>query len=116
MKRITTEPLIEGFSKHASLQQTFMLEGNWRKANEQIKKINSIFEKIKAIGAREELLKLIESEKPEVAILAATYSMKYNPERCLAKMEELHRLQIPHISSHAMYAIQNWKSNEWYID
>jgi len=113
---MAVEELLVAFSKHASLHHSYTLEGNWRKGNEQIRKINSIFEKIKALEAREELLSLINSEKVEVVILAAAYSMKYNPEKCLAKMEELQAMEIPHVSSAAKYAIQNWKRNEWYID
>jgi len=112
---ISVEQLIVEFAKQATLHHNFTLQGNYKKGNEVIKKINLVFENIKTLDANEELLLLIDSDKPEVAALAATYSMNYDPEKCLAKMNELQSLKIPHISTAAKNAIENWERNEWYI-
>ena len=110
------DQLTDSFATHAELHHRHSLEGDWKKANEQIEIINSLFEQIKKVQAREKLLNLTDSTDLEVAALAATYSMTYNPDKCLSKMRELESLNIPHISTAAKYAIQNWKNKEWFID
>lgn len=84
----------------------------------EIKKINAIYKSIKNQGsdAMDKLLDLIYSDKPEVSALAATYCMRFNPEKCLAVLRKLSDKDIPHISFAAKLAIQNWNNNEWYID
>ncbi len=109
---------IEDFIKHAINHYKYTLEGDWKKGNVEIKKINTIYESIKKQGteAQNELLELIYFDKPEVSLLSATYSMTFNPIECLTILKELSKKNIPHISSASKQAIQNWNNNEWYIN
>lgn len=106
------------FIEHATNHFKYTQVGDWKKGNVEIKKINAIYNSIKKQGfiAQEKLLKLIYSEQPEISVLAATYSMRYNPEKCLNVLKSLSEKNIPHISFAAINAIQNWNNNEWYID
>ena len=109
---------INKFSEHAVNHHKYTLEGDWKKGNGEIKKINSIYKSIKEDGieAQEKLLELIYSDKPEVSALAAAYCMRFSPDKCLAVLKSLSEKNIPLISFEAKYAIQNWNNNEWYID
>jgi hypothetical protein len=112
------EEELEKFSQHAINHYKFTQVGDWKKGNAEIRKINAIYKSIKNQGefARQKLLELIYSDKPEVACLAATYSMSFNADKCLAVLKSLSERNIQHISSASKQAIQNWKNGEWFID
>lgn len=114
MKKI--KDLIKEFSFGATMHYKFSLEGNYKQGNIEIKKINKIYDLIKMQNGLNELLELIHSDVPEVSSLAATYCMKFNPEKCLSVLEKLSEEEIPLISFSAKHAIENWKNNKWYID
>lgn len=109
---------INKFSEYAINHHRYTQEGDWKKGNAEIKKINSIYKSIKKEGneAMEKLLELIYSDKPEVSSLAATYCMRFSTDKCLAVLKNLSEKEIPLISFAAEYAIENWNKNEWYID
>jgi hypothetical protein len=109
------EKLIEKFKSAALMHHQFTLEGNWRKANEQIKKINEANRKITELGRKDLLLNLTDSDLNEVASMAAVYCMRYDPEKCLETLQTIANKNIPLISSGAEQAIKNWKNKEWDI-
>jgi hypothetical protein len=108
--------MIEEFSQRAINHHKFGLEGDYKRGNAEVKKINKVYKTIKIQGGMEELLKLVDSNVPEVASLAATYCMRYDSEKCIAKLKELSMEEIPLISFEAKHAIRNWNNGEWYID
>jgi len=110
--------IIVSFEDCAKKQYHFTLEGNWRKGNEQVKKMNELFARIKDHGdeARNKLLDLTNSNSDEVASMAAVYSMRFNPEKCLKTLQGIAEKNIPLLSSDAKQAIENWNNKEWYID
>lgn len=108
--------LVAEFSSRAVNHHRFSLEGDYKNGNSEIKKINKIFESIKAQKGMNDLLQLIYSDIPEVASLSAAYCMRYSPNKCLSVFEKLSKDNIPLISFEAKYAIQNWNNNQWYID
>jgi hypothetical protein len=108
--------LINKFCECAIKQHKFTLEGNYKKNNAEVEKINTICQAIKKLQKMEELLKLIYSDNPIIASEAATSCLRYNPDKCLAVFNKLAKENIPFISMGAEYAIQNWKNGEWYID
>lgn len=114
MKEI--KDLIKEFSQRAIEHHKCTLEGDYKRGNTEIKKINIVYNSIKEEGNLEELLPLIYSDLPEVACLAATYCMKFNPEKCLAVLDKLSKEDTTLIGFSAEYAIQNWKNGKWYID
>ncbi len=110
--------LIKDFSDSAVRQFQFTREGNWRKGNMQVKKMNETYHKLKEIGEEgiQALLALTGSELPEVASLAAVYGMRFDPEKCLAILKKIADGNIPLLSSESSQAIENWENKEWYID
>jgi len=48
--------------------------------------------------------------------MAAVYSMRFNPEKCLKTLQGIAEKNIPLLSSDAKQAIENWNNKEWYID
>ncbi|UII32807.1 hypothetical protein LVD17_03040 [Fulvivirga ulvae] len=112
------EKEIDKFASHAINHHKYTEEGDWKKGNAEIKKINKVYNIIKGGGteAKKELLKLIHSDKTEVAALAATYSMTFSPEECIAVLKDLSQKNLPHVSFASKQAIENWNNNEWYID
>jgi hypothetical protein len=108
--------LIGEFRQRAIEHHNFGLEGDYKRGNAGVKRINIIYDSIKKQEGLNELLQLIYSDIPEVASLAATYCMKFNPEKCLSVFEKLSKENIPLVSFGAECAIMNWKNNEWNID
>ncbi|WP_291529130.1 hypothetical protein [Bacteroides sp. UBA939] len=108
--------LVEEFRQRAIKHYKYSLEGDYKHGNAEIKGINKVYAAIKKQEELEELLQLIYSDTPEVVSLAATYCMKFSPEKCLEALNKLFKEDIPLISSGAKYAIQNWNNNKWYID
>lgn len=109
---------INKFSEYAINHHKYTQEGDWKKGNVEIKKINTIYKSIKKEGneALGKLLELIYSDKPEVSALAATYCMRFSSDKCLAVLKKLSEKNITHISFAAKQAIENWNNNEWYIE
>ena len=114
MKEI--KDLVKEFSQRAIEHHKYSLEGNYKRGNTEIKKINIVYNSIKEQGNIKELLQLIYSDLPEVACLAATYCMKFNPEKCLAVLDRLSKEDTSLIGFSAECTIKNWKNGEWYID
>jgi hypothetical protein len=116
-KETNIDEVINKFKEHAIMHYKYTIDGDWKKGNVEIKKINSIYKSIKVYGieAQKKLLELIYSEIPEVASLAATYSMTFCPDECLSILLKISERDIPHISTASKYAIQNWNNKEWYI-
>lgn len=105
--------------KDAAIKQfAYTKEGNWKKGNAQVKRMNIAFEKLKESGVegRNALLELIYDDKECVSISAAVYSMSYNPDKCISVLEKLAEQDIPHISYDAKLSLQNWNNGEWYIE
>ena len=91
--------LLNEFERCAISQHDYTKSGDWQLGNAEIRKINDVYKKIREEGkiAQEQLLNLVDSNVPAVAVLAATYSMKFDPIRCL---EVLKRLSLQSYSSH----------------
>jgi SepF-like predicted cell division protein (DUF552 family) len=114
MKEI--KDLLKEFSQRAIEHHKYTLEDDYIRVNSETRKINIVYNSIKEQENLEELLQLIYSDLPEVACLAATYCMKFNPEKCLAVLDKLSKEDTSIIGFSAEYAIKNWKNGEWYID
>lgn len=114
MKEI--KDLVKEFSQRAIEHHKCSLEGDYKRGNTEIKKINIVYNSIKEQGNLEELLQLIYSDLPEVACLAATYCMKFDPEKCLAVLDKLSKEDTSLIGFSAEYAIKNWNEGKWHIE
>ncbi|RFS26230.1 hypothetical protein DVR12_00110 [Chitinophaga silvatica] len=113
MKEI--KDLIKDFSDATILQHQYTLNADYKRGNIEARRIDNIFQKIKSQGGMEELLQLIYSDIPEIAVMASTYCMRYNPEKCLQVLEEISVKKLKYTSLGAEYAIKNWKSGNWHI-
>ena len=109
---------VNAFKDAAMKQFTFTKEGDWKKGNAQIKRMNTAFKNLKEVGdeGREALLNLINDDEVCVSKLTAVYSMRYNPDKCLTVLKKLAKQDIPHISFEAKQSIQSWDNGEWYIE
>lgn len=66
-------------------------------------------------AGRAGLLALVESDKPEVAGMAAVYSLRQSPERCLAVLRRL-ASEPGLMGFRARVVIERWERGEWEID
>lgn len=111
------DTLVAQFRAGANAHFAATLAGNYRKTNMEADKIHSTFLKLKEAGdeAREALIQLtLEGETPQ-AVMAATYSLKYDAKR---SMEALKRLSKDRgmLGFKAEQALKRWQSGEWRLE
>lgn len=116
MKQI--DRLISDFKQAAKKHHSVTMSGNSRQVNRQAKRIHRTFLRIVKIGesARKELLAQIDNEDDAVALMAATYSLKYDPEKSKAKLRQLARDNKGIIGFEAEQAIQRWEEGMWQLE
>ena len=105
------------FAFSAARQYGAFLEGNWRMANTFAKRIRSDFDQVLAYGTdgRETLLGLTTDPDPVVACMAATFSLKYNPERSIATLKRISAEPGP-IARQASQALERWEAGNWELE
>lgn len=106
--------LIQQFRDAARDHSKATLEGDHRLANKAVGKITKIFARIRQHGveARAALLQVAITNDPMEAGLAATYSMKFDPERSLAVLKRLAKDKSI-LGLTASYAVKRWEQGEW---
>ena len=110
------QELIDKFIQAAKKHQDSSL-ANWRMANLEAKKLQQIFLELIVGGqmAREALLKLVDSEESGVSLMAAVYSLKYNPEKSLKTLKTLEK-RPGFIGFQAEQAIKRWEEGSWQLE
>jgi hypothetical protein len=106
------DKLVQATKKH---QSSSLID--WRTANKEANMIHKIFLEVTQGGqiARETLLKLVDSEESDVSLMAAVYSLKYNPEKSLATLRKLAKL--PGFTGfQAEQAIKRWEEGSWQLE
>ncbi len=83
-------------------------------ANAHARVIAGLFASIVAAGdeGREALLLLVASDEPEVAGMAAVYSLRYRPEVCLAVLRRLAAGEGL-LAFRAAAALSRWEEGAW---
>jgi len=110
----TVAELIRLFRDAARQHSQATLEGDHRVANRAVDQITKIFAQIRRQGveARQALLEVAVGGDLLEAGLAATYSMKFDPERSLAVLKRLSKDKSI-LGLTASYAVKRWESGEW---
>jgi hypothetical protein len=111
------EKLIVQF-KEASLKHFQATQsGDYKVANKNADRIHKTFLKMRELGteAREALLQVATQDDGASAAMAATYSLKYAPERSLAVLRRLSS-DRGILGFNASQAIKRWQSGEWLLE
>jgi hypothetical protein len=108
---------VSSFADAAKKHYDAELVGDYKTANTQAKKIHKSFTEIVKLGedARKALLDLVDTEVLPIAAMAATYSLKYRPERALAVLEKIAK-EPGLIGFEAEQAIKRWKEGSWQLE
>jgi hypothetical protein len=109
--------LASRFARAAASYHEHNDQGDWRGANREAAKAARAFRQLikHEIPGREALLALLLSDDTSVALMAAAFSLKYNPERSLAALEALsHHPGL--IGFEADQAIQRWNEGSWHLE
>ena len=80
--------------------------------------MHQAFEEIIAIGenAREALLAQIDNKDDSVAVMAATYSLKYAPVKSQAVLRRIAKDNTGIVGFGAAQAIQRWEEGAWQLE
>ena len=109
--------LIQSFILSTIAHHDATLNGDWRGANKSARKRHKIFLQIVEAGdtAREALLAQTKNDNIHIALIAAVYSLKYNPEQSL---ETLHWLADKPglLGFEAEQAIKRWEEGSWRLE
>lgn len=108
--------LIKRFAVAAEAHYVAMEEMNAERAERQAVVISRLFEVIVREGdtGRDALLALTDNDNPAVAGMAAVYSMRYSPERCIRTLRRL-AAEEGLLGFRAAMALQKWEAGEWEI-
>ena len=98
---------------HAAALEAMDEEG----ANRHALIIRRLYHEITGWGeaGREELLVLIGSSHKEVAGMAAVYSLRFRPERCVAVLRRL-AAEPGLLGFRASVALERWERGEWDLE
>lgn len=109
--------LIDEFVHAAEEHYRATLAGNSKKTNAQAKRIHKIFQEIIKFGhdGRMALLVQIHNENAAVAIMAATYSLKFSSEESLAILRRISQ-QPGWLGFGAEQAIKRWEEGNWHLE
>jgi len=94
------------------------IAGNSRATNNQAKKIRILFTDIQSIGieAREALLEQVNNDEDSVAIMAATYSLKYNTEKSMSALKRISEKNSGILGFGARQCMQRWEEGVWQLE
>lgn len=117
MKEHNIGELVERFTAAARKHFTASLAGDWRSANREAKVIRKIANHIFDLGedARKALLAQTDNEDLYVSTLAAAYSLKFSPDKCLAILTKISK-EPGLIGFEAKQALLRWEQGEWMLD
>lgn len=105
--------LIKRFSVAAKAHNEALLALDEECANRHVLLINGLYEAIVREGeiGKEMLLTLVDSSDDAVAGMAAVYSIKYSPDRCVAVLRRLAAGEGL-LAFRASVALQRWEEGE----
>ena len=114
-ERITE--LVEEFAGAADEHFEAVEALNEEQANRQAERLTWLFKDIILQGeeGREALLALVDSKNRAVAGMAAVYSLRYSPARCMALLKQL-ASQPGLLGFRAEAALQRWAEGDWQLE
>jgi hypothetical protein len=106
------EQLLTAYRQHAVDHGTNTLEGDAEATNAAYDHLQEVFLAIVEAGKGAELFQFYDDSDPWVQSWAASHTLEIDEAQALAKLWELERAGIPHVSTSAKYTIQGWKNGE----
>ncbi len=113
----TVERLIARFARAAAHHHAALEEMDEEEANRQAFLLGRLFAGIAAHGAdgRASLLRLLTSDRPAVAGMAAVYSLRFATEEALQVLRRI--AEEPGLLGYrASVAIERWERGEWELE
>lgn len=109
--------LVTAFVEASRRHYQATLDGDYKVANREVDQINELFSKVRERGpeAREALVQIATSADDAAAVMAAAYSLKYDPERSLLALKRLSK-SSGILGFKASQAIKRWTSGEWQLE
>jgi hypothetical protein len=106
--------LLNRFAAAAKAHHAALVAMDDVRANAHARIIAGLYESLVREGrsGREGLLALIESNDDVVAGMAAVYSIRYDPDRCVALLRKLAK-EKGLLGFRASVALQRWEAGEW---
>ncbi len=111
------DKVVSAFAEAAKLHYQAILAGNYKVTNKHAKAIEKAFRKIAAMGpeARQALLDKVDDGDSAVAVMAATFSLKFDTERALNALRRIS--SDPGLMGlRAQQAIQRWEEGTWQLE
>ncbi len=117
MEELMIKSLIDSFSNSAKTHYLATINGDWKTANKEISKLRHVFKEICKINepARKKLLVLTENDDLAIASMAALYSLKYDPEKCISILKKIAN-EPGILGFQAIHAIQRWNEGKWNLE
>lgn len=104
--------LLDDYRQHAAAYGAHVIAGNADAGNESYDRVQRAFISLVDEGQGNELFRLYDDSDPSVQCWAAAHTLEIDEPTALAKLEELQKAGIPHISTDAKYTIVAWKKSE----
>lgn len=118
MEQDKTDKLIEHFVQAAITYHNATMSGKSKIVNRQAKRLHQIFLEIIEIGedARSALLSLTDHKDDSVALMAATYSLKYDTLKAKSALSRLAKENHGIIGFGAEQALMRWEEGAWQLE
>ena len=108
--------IVNSFAESVIAQTSAIERGDYATGNKFAKKYLSDFEKIRKMGdeGRTRMLSLLEHERPDVRVMAATFLLRFAKNKAMAVLEEAKKNGM--IAFGASEAIKRWNEGKWSLD
>jgi len=103
---------LDQYRRHAFDHGFHTAECNADAGSESYDHLQEAFATLVRDGRRNELFGLYDDADPSVQCWAAAHTLEVDEARALAKLEQLEKSEVPHVSMDAEYTIKEWKSGE----
>ena len=110
--RLRVSDFLGAYRRYAVEHGHNTLEGDSDATSAAHDLLQKIFVEIVEAGQGNDLFRFYDDPDPWVQSWAASHTLEIDEARALAKLTELERAGISHISTSAKYTIQGWKSGE----
>ena len=102
--------LIDEYRRFAAAHSACTIEGDADGINAAHDQVQRTVRSLVSQGKGDQLFQLYDDIDPSVQCWAAAHTLEIDETRALAKLEQLEKAGIPHISTDAKYTSQEWKS------
>ena len=111
------KPLVEEFAHHVIARTEAFADGDVRTANRHAKKLDVIFDKLRAHGnaGRDALATLFPHTRMDVRVMAAVFLLRHRTEEAKAVLQEAAKGEGL-TSFGAAQALQRWEEGTWALD